>query len=281
MKTPSAQTILRTVIQWSILSLLTIKVLVPAGSAQTVYSYVNENGVRVLTNIPPKNALPPDVPVVRNAPDGGVARSPGDPIGTDSIMRGEGKGLPASPAGDARTRPLRYDPIIEKYAQQYQLDPSLVRSIIATESGFNPRAVSRKGARGLMQLMPDTAARLGVRNLHDADENIKGGTKYLRNLLDTFNNDLTLSLAAYNAGENLVQRLGRIPNIPETHAYVLSVQKRYGQKEMTTVVPAQPRGPSLFRFVDGQGVLHLTDKPPIQRSDGELSGWGAGLPASR
>ncbi len=273
MQTRFTQTLLGTLAGCAILPLLIVCFLAPAASAQTVYSYVNENGVRVLTNIPPKNALPPPMPVARNAPEEGLARTSGDAVNVDSAARPEG-------SNDSKALPVRYDPIIEKYAHEYQLDPSLVRSIIATESGFNPRAVSRKGARGLMQLMPGTAARFGVRNLHDADENIKGGTKYLRSLLDTFNNDLTLSLAAYNAGENLVLRLGRVPNIPETHAYVVSVQKRYGQREMTAAVQER-RGPSLFRFIDEQGVLHLTDKPPVQRSAGESSSWDADAQTSQ
>ncbi len=136
---------------------------------------------------------------------------------------------------------------------------------------FNPKAVSSKGARGLMQLMPATASRLGVRNLHDAEENIRGGTKYLRSLLDTFDNDLTLSLAAYNAGENLVQRVGRIPNIAETHAYVRSVQKRYGKNEMSPLPqPEEKRHAPTFRYTDGNGVLHLTNIAPVERPEQEI-----------
>ncbi len=280
MKTSLLSTILQVAPQWSVVALAAVVLLSPEAQAQTVYSYINENGVRVLTNIPPKNALPPATPMVPRTLNTGTSLGAGDAVSA-APMNGEGPVQPASQTEETRNRLMRYDPIIEKYSQEYQLDPSLVRSIIATESAFNPRAVSRKGARGLMQLMPETAARLGVRNLHDADDNIKGGTKYLRTLLDTFNNDLTLSLAAYNAGENLVQRLGRVPNFPETHAYVLSVQKRYGQKEMTKAAPPERRGPSLFRFVDNQGVLHLTDKPPIQRSADESSGWDADLQTSR
>jgi len=154
--------------------------------------------------------------------------------------------------------------IIEKYARTYQLEPSLIHSIIATESGFNPRAVSSKGARGLMQLMPATAARLGVENSFDPEQNIQGGVRHFRSLMDTFNNNLELSLAAYNAGENLVQRLGKVPMIRETIDYVQSVTRRFGKKELGMQTQEASRYPSTFRFVDETGVLHLTNIPPLR-----------------
>jgi hypothetical protein len=231
------------------------------GCAQTLYSYVNENGIRVLTNIPPKNAVAPV--------------SPPEEMPTQMAP-------PDAPVVPAARSATRYDALIEKYASEYQLDPSLVRSIIATESAFNPRAISRKGARGLMQLMPATASRLGVRNLHDAEENIKGGTKYLRSLMDTFDNNLTLSLAAYNAGENLVQRIGRIPDIAETHTYVRMVQKRYGKKEMTLLPQTEEKRPApAFWYTDGNGVLHLTNIIPVERPNQDASSWASGSQDSR
>jgi len=228
-------------------------------SAQTLYSYVNENGIRVLTNIPPKNAVAPALAADESPPN-----------------------IVPTTVAPPKSSPAGYDLIIEKYAHEFRLDPSLVRSIIATESAFNPKAISKKGARGLMQLMPATASRLGVRNLHDADENIKGGTKYLRSLLDTFDNNLTLSLAAYNAGENIVQRIGRVPDFAETHAYVRSVQKRYGKKEMTPVPQTDDkRHPPAYRYTDGNGVLHLTNIVPIERPEPEISSWAPGGQAPR
>jgi soluble lytic murein transglycosylase-like protein len=157
------------------------------------------------------------------------------------------------------------DSIIEKYALEYGLDPSLIRSIIATESAFDPTAVSPKGARGLMQLMPETAKRLGVSNPFDPEQNIRGGVQHFRSLLDAFDNNLILSLAAYNAGENLVQRLGRVPAIKETHDYIHSITQRYGKKELDAFTPRAPAYPSTFRYVDQAGVLHLTNIPPPTR----------------
>ena len=121
----------------------------------------------------------------------------------------------------------KYDSEIRRIGRLYQVDPSLIKAIIHIESDFNHRAVSRCGAQGLMQLMPGTARELRVSDPFNARENIDGGTRYFRSLLDSFNEDLVLSLAAYNAGPGLVARLGRVPKIPETQRYVKKVLKRY------------------------------------------------------
>jgi len=121
----------------------------------------------------------------------------------------------------------RYDREIRRIGRRYNVDPSLIKAIIHTESDFDYQAVSRSGAQGLMQLMPDTARDLQVSNPFDAHENIDGGTRYFRSLLDSFNEDLVLSLAAYNAGPGLVSRTGGVPRIPETLHYINKVLKRY------------------------------------------------------
>ncbi len=121
-----------------------------------------------------------------------------------------------------------YEVFINHYSRLYNIDPFLVKLIIQKESQFNPRAVSRSGAIGLMQLMPETARRLGVKNPFDPAQNIEGGIKFLRSLFDMFNGDLELTLAAYHAGPSLVKRLKRVPPIPETIAYVDYIISRYG-----------------------------------------------------
>ena len=119
------------------------------------------------------------------------------------------------------------DPVIKRHSSQQQLHPALIRAVIKAESNFDPRAVSRAGALGLMQLMPQTAARMDVRDAFDPDENVGGGTKYLRQLLDRFHGNLPLALAAYNAGENVVDRYQSLPPIDETRQYVRKVLRYY------------------------------------------------------
>lgn len=126
--------------------------------------------------------------------------------------------------------PAQFDPLIDSCALQYGVEKSLIKAVIHAESGYNPNAVSRKGAQGLMQLMPKTAQGLKVRNSFDPEENIRGGVKYLRFLLDTCKGDVSLALAAYNAGLSRVAQYGGIPPYDETRNYVakvLSYQKSY------------------------------------------------------
>jgi Transglycosylase SLT domain len=119
------------------------------------------------------------------------------------------------------------EPMIKRFSRQHQLHPALIRAVIKAESNFDPRAVSRSGAVGLMQLMPQTALRLDVRDLYDPEDNIGGGTKYLRQLLDRFRGNLPLALAAYNAGEHVVDRYRTLPPIDETRQYVRKVLRYY------------------------------------------------------
>lgn len=146
------------------------------------------------------------------------------------IFRHQTRVWPRSAAGLAAPSPVpkpELEGYIQKYARMYGVDPSLVRAVMRHESGFNPRAVSPKGAQGLMQLMPGTADLMGVSNPFDPEQNIAGGVGYLRYCLNRFNNDLALALAAYNAGPERVAKTGGIPPIPETQAYVQNVLSTY------------------------------------------------------
>ncbi len=139
---------------------------------------------------------------------------------------------------DVRYRPLRirdsraaamrsYEEMIRKAAAEYGIDPLLIKAVIRVESNFDRYAVSHKGARGLMQLMPATAREMEVEDPFDPLQNITGGSRYLKMMLDRFDNDLSLSLAAYNAGPELVGKVGRVPKIKETRSYVSKVKKAY------------------------------------------------------
>lgn len=123
---------------------------------------------------------------------------------------------------------LKFETLVLKEARRQQLEPALVKAVIAVESGYDPAAISPRGATGLMQLIPDTAARYGVREIADPQDNVRGGTRYLRDLLDMFDGNLTLALAGFNAGEGAVRRYrNTVPPYPETQSYVKLVMQFY------------------------------------------------------
>ena len=138
-----------------------------------------------------------------------------------------------------------YRELVEAAAARYSVDADLIASVIAVESNFDPKAVSRKRARGLMQLLPATAARLGVRNIEDPQENIDAGTRYLRELLQRYNNNLVLALAAYNAGPERIQRYGRVPPFAETISYVRRVRRGYENNKSNTLKKSAARAESM------------------------------------
>jgi len=133
----------------------------------------------------------------------------------------------------AAPQPL-YRDLVEAAAKRYNLDPDLVTSVIAVESNFDPKAVSRKNAHGLMQLLPETAAQLGVKNIDDPAENIDAGSRYLKYLLQMYNGNLSLALAAYNAGPVKVQLYGSVPPYAETISYVRRVKRGYDKSKTET-----------------------------------------------
>src|SRR5262249_7834769 len=132
---------------------------------------------------------------------------------------------------------IPYANFIKNAAQHHGVDADLIVSVITAESKFNPKAVSRKNARGLMQLLPETATRLGVKNIFDPQENIEAGTKYLRELLDRYHNDLALALAAYNAGPQRIEQFKTVPPYRETISYIRRVQQTYKARKSSP--PAQ------------------------------------------
>ncbi len=167
---------------------------------------------------------------------------------------GTSSGWLAIPGGTAG----RYVEEIRAAAERYGLDPGLVRSVIRVESAFNPWAVSRKGAQGLMQLMPQTASSLGVRNAFNPRQNIDGGVRHLRALIDRYGGDLPLALAAYNAGAQAVDWYRGVPPYPETQHYVRQVLTLSGAGSRAGGTPQL-----IYRYEDSQGTVVYTNIPPV------------------
>ena len=181
--------------------------LAPQCARADIYAFTDERGVKHFTNV---KGLDRRYKLIRKE---------------GSPTPGYGPAVYRMPAEeDIR----RYPAIISNVARMHGVDDSLVHAVVAAESGYNPTAVSRKGASGMMQLMPDTARRYGVEKIFNPVDNIYGGVKYLKDLLVLFNGDIRLALAGYNAGENAVIRAGnRIPPYPETEQYVPKVLDYY------------------------------------------------------
>jgi soluble lytic murein transglycosylase-like protein len=160
-------------------------------------------------------------------------------IATDQIERFE-KDLappvvslaPLAIAAPSKPKPQNLNEVINTISDRHHIDPDFINSVIHAESGFNPRAVSPKGARGLMQLMPQTASKLGVSNSFDPGANVEGGTRYLSELLERYNFDAVKALAAYNAGPGRVQQYRGVPPYYETRVYVAKIVRDYNRKKL-------------------------------------------------
>jgi hypothetical protein len=213
----------------------------PAMGEDKIQAFVSTNGNVVFTNLV-DNAPMPVAPVLTQTTDVLTTEMP---------------------------TPLRT--LVDTIANTHGVDPALVRAVMKTESNFNRWAVSKKGALGLMQLIPETGRRYGVQDFFDPQQNVDGGVRYLKFLLEKFNGNIDLSLAAYNAGENLVAKLGRIPPIPETTNYVRKVRAIYKKKALS-IAPAMiataisgdavNQTPPIFRRVDEYGVTHFSNIEP-------------------
>ncbi len=165
---------------------------------------------------------------------------------------------PAAPP----SRGGRFETLVQEHASRQSLRPELVRAVIQVESGFDPQARSGKGAMGLMQLMPGTARELGVRDAYDPAENIRGGTMYLRHLLDRYEGNEELALAAYNAGFTAVDRYGRIPPYNETQNYVKRVGAAADVALTTSARPARRVIYKTIEIIDGRPVASYTAERP-------------------
>jgi len=203
--------------------------------------------------------------------ENGVARFTNAPTTPDYRLLQPGV-LPSA----SRLTAASIDGLIEAFAAEHSIDSALIRAVIRAESNFNHRAVSRKGAQGLMQLMPATIWRLSVGDAFDPHENIGAGVRYLRQLLDQFQGDLTLTLAAYNAGENAVLRYRGVPPYQETREYVkkvLSLYRRTREEPSRIRVASassrateSPPPPALYKAHEASGAILYSNIPPIVRS---------------
>lgn len=208
------------------LLLLSATLLLTLSARAEVYQYIDANGTISLTNVP-----------------------------NDPRYKRVMSELPRS-RSIISDREL--DPVIARHSRAHRLHPALIRAVIKTESDFDPLAVSHAGAVGLMQLMPQTAMRFDVRDSYNPDDNIGGGTKYLRQLLDRFNGNLPLALAAYNAGEHAVERYRGLPPIPETRQYVLKVLGHYRTFLMNGRASSPRAYDSQAPRSQGRGLAHST-----------------------
>jgi len=206
--------------------------------------------------------------------DNGVARFTNAPTTPDYRLLQPGV-LPSA----SRLTAASIDGLIDAFAAEHSIDAALIRAVIRAESNFNHRAVSRKGAQGLMQLMPATIGRLSVGDAFDPHENIGAGVRYLRQLLDQFQGDLTLALAAYNAGENAVLRYRGVPPYQETRDYVRKILSQYrrtrGESSKSSIIkaasppadspPPPPPPPTLYKAHEASGAILYSNIPPIVR----------------
>ncbi len=217
-----------------------ISLLLPASASAQIYAWRDSKGTLVLSDR--QIDAPTAVYEVAGAPTYRATTPAATPVVEDSV-----------------------DSLVLQHAQRHALRPELVRAVIQVESGFNPRARSPKGAMGLMQLMPATARELGVTNPYDPAQNIRGGTAYLRQLLDRYDGDERLALAAYNAGAGAVDRHGRnVPPYQETRDYV----RRISLKAGTAVTTAAPRFTiyKTIEVVDGRAIPRYSNQRPASGS---------------
>jgi soluble lytic murein transglycosylase-like protein len=261
-----------------------VGLLLPTASRAQIAASVDSSGKMTFINSNPapssqkthaRSTITSPAPVVAAQPViSDVDRPPAPPRPTVSAKPSRPVEPPAIPStadteetgsfvkpADPSTAQDPIDRLVDQAAQRHQVDPALVKAVITTESGWNPNAVSRKGAEGLMQLIPDTAERFGVGNPLDPAQNVEGGTTYLKWLLDRYNGDLRKTLAAYNAGEGAVDQFGGVPRYRETQQYVQKVTHAYfepGSGRNPTLW--QPPRPPVRREVDANGRVVFTNE---------------------
>jgi hypothetical protein len=214
-----------------------------------IVSYKDGSGKRVFINSDPvPSRTSSKVPLLRTGPDGVTPRPTHSSFSSPEMSAIE------------RANREKIEDMIREVSARYRVDPALVRAVIETESHWNSSAVSRKGAQGLMQLVPGTAQQLGVNNAFDPKQNLDGGVRYLRTLLERYNGDLDRALAAYNAGPHAVDRAGGIPQYRETRNYVQKVTDSYFRPGSDRLPRAFDAPHPIYREVDTGGRVVFTNE---------------------
>jgi soluble lytic murein transglycosylase-like protein len=262
------------------LSLPTPYVHAEAGSdrANTMITSTDDNGRKIYVNesVPVVTARRSPTPVRQNSmaywstaerrwksvPSANIraARSAADEV-NHYLGESPGSGAPAQNFVRGRGfTPQEIDAAIDQAASRHNVDPNLVRAVIKVESNFNPNAVSRKGAMGLMQLMPQTARQLKVSNPFDPQQNVDAGVRHLKQLMENYGGDVKLTLAAYNAGQGAVARSAGVPHFAETRNYVQRITQLYygGSDSGFHFIGSTMRDPIHVQR-DAQGVLHISN----------------------
>lgn len=215
-----------------------------------IVSYKDSSGKRVFINSEPVTAARPSkIPLLRTAATGVGLRTTQASITTS----------PELSAAELANRG-KIEEMIREVSGRYRVDPALVRAVMQTESNWNSSAVSRKGALGLMQLVPGTAQQLGVNNAFDPKQNLDGGVRYLHMLLERYNGDLDRALAAYNAGPGAVDRAGGIPQYRETRNYVQKVTDSYFRPGSDRLPRAFEERRPIYRAVETDGRVVFTNE---------------------
>ena len=201
-------------------------------------------------------------------------------IDAGRAARGAIRKPPAAASADLPAGPPEIEDLVAGSSARYGFDPALIQAVVAAESAFDPMAVSKKGARGLMQLMPDTAQQLGVRNVHDPATNLDAGVSYLRGLVLKYGGNVELALAAYNAGPEAVARHGGVPPYEETRAYIGRIRAFYGGDLQRGDRGAASGGGIRLAAIEPGGVPYFTNLRPrrIVRSAGGATRDGGTSP---
>jgi soluble lytic murein transglycosylase-like protein len=231
--------------------LLVLMALCSVPARAQIVSYMDNNGKRVFINETPAPALRPARTSLAKgfAPAGYASR-------TTQISPDASPILSAA----AQANREKIEQMIREVSARYNVDPALVRAVIQTESNWNSSAISRKGAVGLMQLVPVTAQQMGVNNAFDPKQNLDGGVRYLHTLLERYNGDLDKALAAYNAGPGAVDRAGGIPRYRETRDYVQKVTDSYYRPGSDRLPRAFDAPHPIYRATDSDGRIVFTNE---------------------